>query len=75
MLDKIGLMTERYLQAQIRAGAQAVQLFDSWAGLLEASDWEPHVRPHMEALLTELGRAGVPRVAFLNGAPRVNAAS
>jgi uroporphyrinogen decarboxylase len=46
-------------------------VFDSWAGLLSLADWEAHVRPHVEHLLSELGRAGVPRIYFCNGAPHL----
>ncbi|HJP00529.1 MAG TPA: uroporphyrinogen decarboxylase [Planctomycetota bacterium] len=71
LLASLAQLSASFLLEQWRAGADVLQVFDSWAGLLEASDWETHVRPHMEALLTELGRAGVPRVAFLNGAPHL----
>ena len=35
LLEKITALTESYLEAQVRAGAQAIQLFDTWAGLLD----------------------------------------
>ncbi len=41
----------RYLNAQIAAGADAVQLFDSWVGCLSPDDYRAHVLPHMRALI------------------------
>ena len=60
-----------YAIEQHRAGADVIQVFDSWAGLLSLADWEEHVRPHLVDLLTALGDAGVPRIFFANGAPHL----
>src|SRR4051794_10279404 len=60
-----------FLRAQVDAGASAVQLFDSWAGVLSAADYENWVLPHSRVVFDELrvGRAGegssaVPRIHF-----------
>ncbi len=53
-----------YLRAQIDAGAQAVQLFDSWAGALSAWDYREHVLPHTQAALAGLS---VPTIHFGTG--------
>ena len=45
-----------YLNAQIAAGAQAVQLFDSWVGCLSPADYRAHVLPHMRALIARRSR-------------------
>ncbi|NIW25686.1 MAG: uroporphyrinogen decarboxylase [Gammaproteobacteria bacterium] len=65
-----GLMAE-YLILQHEAGADAVQVFDSWAGVLALPDWERLIRPHLENLLSTVGAAGVPRILFLQNAPHL----
>jgi uroporphyrinogen decarboxylase len=55
-----------YLDAQIEAGAQAVQLFDSWVGTLPPADYRAHVLPHTRALIAAL-RPGVPVIHFGTG--------
>jgi uroporphyrinogen decarboxylase len=61
----------QYLIRQARAGADAVQIFDSWAGLLSRAEWERLIKPHLESLLTAVGAAGVPRILFLQNAPHL----
>jgi len=56
----------RYLNAQIDAGAQAVQLFDSWVGCLSPDDYREFVLPHTRAV-TEGIRPGVPVIHFGTG--------
>ena len=53
-----------YLSAQIDAGAQAVQLFDSWVGCLSPADYRAHVLPHMQKIFSALKDSGVPRIHF-----------
>ncbi len=61
-------VTISYLKAQIAAGAQAVQVFDTWAGILSRQDYDQHVSNHIRRLLLELAGMGVPRIYFvLNG--------
>jgi uroporphyrinogen decarboxylase len=71
LLALIGEATRDYLLAQIRAGAQAVQLFDSWVGVLSAEDFETFVLPPTAALVAELRGAGVPVIYFGNGAAAI----
>ncbi|MDP6539667.1 MAG: uroporphyrinogen decarboxylase [Planctomycetota bacterium] len=71
LLALIAELVARYLQAQARAGAQVLQVFESWGGLLSREDWDVHVRPHTGALLAELAGADRPRVLFQNGAPHL----
>lgn len=52
------------LATQVRHGARAVQLFDSWAGALTVDDYEHFVKPHSERVLFEVGELGVPRIHF-----------
>ena len=53
-----------YLSVQIDAGAQAVQLFDSWAGCLSPSEYRRFVLPHVQYIFSSLGAKHVPRVHF-----------
>ncbi len=53
-----------YLSMQIDAGAQAVQLFDSWVGCLAPADYRQHVLPHVQKIFTALKNKGVPRIHF-----------
>ena len=71
LLDRLTHLVSGYLIEQARAGADAVQVFDSWAGLLSVEEWREHVRPALHSMMTELERAGVPRILFLNGAPHL----
>ena len=58
--------TARYLNGQIAAGAEAVQLFDSWIGVLGPADYRTFVLPHMKALFAKL-TPGVPAIHFGTG--------
>lgn len=58
----------RYLQAQIDAGCQAVQLFDSWAGCLSPVDYRRYVQPFTKQVLDGLP-PDVPVINFLTGNP------
>ena len=71
LLGKLSSAMATYLIGQARAGADAVQVFDSWAGLLSLADWERLIRPHLELLLKTVGEAGVPRILFLQNAPHL----
>lgn len=71
LLDKLARLSARYLAQQAQAGAQVLQVFDSWAGLVSEPDWETHVRPPTERLLAELAATGCPRVYYAQGAPHL----
>jgi uroporphyrinogen decarboxylase len=53
-----------YLSVQIDAGAQAVQLFDSWVGCLGPEEYKMHVLPHVQRIFLALKTKGVPRIHF-----------
>ena len=57
-------LTVAYLRAQVAAGAQAVQLFDSWVGTLSPFDYRQSVAPHMRRLFTGLADLDVPAIHF-----------
>ena len=71
LLGKLSTLMAEYLLLQAKAGADAVQIFDSWAGLLSRASWEKLIRPHLHSLLETVGRAGVPRILFLQNAPHL----
>jgi uroporphyrinogen decarboxylase len=58
----------RYLNAQIAAGAQAVQIFDSWVGCLGVDDYRRYVLPYTRQLVGRIKR-GVPVINFATGNP------
>jgi uroporphyrinogen decarboxylase len=69
LLEKIAETTERYLLAQIAAGAQAVQLFDTWAGLLGPDSYREFGLRYAQRVLRRVEGSGVPRIYFaLNNA-------
>ena len=53
-----------YLQAQIEAGAQAIQVFDSWAGALSRDHYREFALPHTRSILDRVSGAGVPLIHF-----------
>ena len=57
-----------YVHAQFDAGADAVQLFDTWAGVLSREAWTRIVRPHIARFLDETRGAGRPRILFVQDA-------
>jgi uroporphyrinogen decarboxylase len=59
-----------YLNAQIAAGAEAVQLFDSWAGCLGPDDYRRHVLPFVEQVIRGI-TPGVPVISFATGNPQL----
>ena len=65
-LDKIAATVIAYLSSQIRAGAQAVQLFDTWAGVLTPEDYREFVLPYVKKLIAELKKETVPVIYFVN---------
>lgn len=66
LMDRLVQATAAYLNGQIDAGADAVQLFDSWVGCLAPDDYREFVLPHMKRLIQSL-RPGVPVIHFGTG--------
>ena len=66
MMSLIARALGSYLNAQIEAGAQAVQLFDSWVGCLSPDDYREFVLPHTRAVISSV-TAGVPVIHFGTG--------
>ncbi|MFN8179200.1 MAG: oxygen-independent coproporphyrinogen III oxidase [bacterium] len=68
-------LVARYLREQVAAGADAVQIFDTWSGLLDEAGWRERVRPHLVSLFEQTADLGVPRIFFLQDAPHLVAAA
>ncbi len=64
LLERLADMTERHLEAQAKAGAAALQIFDSWIGCLSPDDYRRHVLPVMQRLFRRLGDLEVPKIYF-----------
>ena len=64
LMEKIASITKMYLQEQIREGASAVQLFDSWVGVLGPQDYKKYVLPYSQEVLSGLQ---VPAIHFSTG--------
>ncbi len=57
-----------YLAMQVEAGADALQIFDSWGGALDASTWRHAILPHTSRLVAGAKALGVPVILYVNGA-------
>ncbi|WP_277678512.1 uroporphyrinogen decarboxylase [Gracilibacillus dipsosauri] len=68
LMDKLADMTITYVNAQIQAGAQAIQIFDSWVGALNVADYRTYIKPIMQHIFTELRKNNVPLILFGVGA-------
>src|SRR3989440_4348827 len=66
LMEILSAATARYLNGQIAAGAQAVQIFDSWVGVLAPDDYPAFVQPHMRALIPA-PTPGAPVIHFRTG--------
>src|SRR5690349_17817916 len=64
LMEKLSVVLSDYLVAQIRAGAQAVQVFDSWVGTLSPQDYETFVLPYSQKVLQAASRENVPVIHF-----------
>ncbi len=67
LMEKVALATMDYLKAQIAAGVDAVQLFDTWAGTLTVEDYRQFALPYAREILKEIKAAGVPAILYIKG--------
>jgi uroporphyrinogen decarboxylase len=67
LMAKLSEVAGRYLLAQANAGAQALQLFDSWVGELSPADYAAHVLPYSQRAIEIAREAGVPIIHFGTG--------
>ncbi len=67
LMEKITEMDRLYLNAQITAGAQTIQIFDTWGGIVSPLDYEKFILPYTKKLIDGLDRS-VPIIHFVKGA-------
>ena len=71
LLEKLTASMADYVRLQIDAGAQAIQIFDSWCGILDRAAYEQFALPSVKVLLETVRERGVPSIYFVNGAPHL----
>jgi uroporphyrinogen decarboxylase len=64
LMDALADLTVAHLSAQVEAGAQAIQVFDSWVGSLDPDAYVAYVQPAMRSVFERLGGLGVPTIHF-----------
>jgi uroporphyrinogen decarboxylase len=64
LMTKLVAVTAEYSAEQVRAGADTIQIFDSWVGCLSVEDYRHYVLPHVTALVKRLQKSGVPIIYF-----------
>jgi uroporphyrinogen decarboxylase len=64
LMQKLVAITAEYSAEQVRAGADTIQIFDSWVGCLSVEDYRRYVLPHVTDLVKRLQKTGVPVVYF-----------
>jgi uroporphyrinogen decarboxylase len=67
LMEKLSQTISSYLLAQAKAGAQIVQIFDSWVGCLSQADYREFVLPHSRNVFGALEKAGIPSIHFGTG--------
>ena len=68
LLERLTALSSSYLKGQVESGVDAVQIFETWSGVLSVSDWSLLVKPHLENLLENVGQLGVPCILFMQNA-------
>ena len=67
LMEKLARMTVDYLNYQIDHGANMVQLFDTWAGIFSADEYQAYVLPHVQVIFSQLkGNKKVPKAYYIN---------
>ncbi|MDE2837444.1 MAG: uroporphyrinogen decarboxylase [Chloroflexota bacterium] len=72
LMGRLSGMVKTYLLAQAAAGAQALQLFDSWVGWLSRRDYQEYVFPYTREILSAVKAAGAPVIHFATGSGGLN---
>lgn len=71
LLAKTATAAEAQIDVQIEAGADVIQVFDSWAEVLSADVYRDVVLPHLSRLVTHVQDRGLPCIAFAKGSPHL----
>src|SRR6201996_6819624 len=64
LMGGLAAIATSFLQVQVDAGASAIQLFDSWVGVVSPEDYRQAILPHTSRIFSSLAAAGVPRIHF-----------
>jgi uroporphyrinogen decarboxylase len=64
LMSKLVAVTCEYSAEQVRAGADAIQIFDSWVGCLSVEDYRRYVLPHVTSMVKALKKTGAPIIYF-----------
>ena len=64
LMRKLVAVTAAYSAEQVRAGADAIQIFDSWVGCLSVEDYRRYVLPHVTGMVKQLQKTGAPIIYF-----------
>ena len=64
LMSKLVAVTSAYSAEQVKAGADAIQIFDSWVGCLSVEDYRRYVLPHVTGMVKQLKKTGVPIIYF-----------
>lgn len=65
LMDLLTEVVHSYIEAQIRAGAQAIQVFDTWAGILTREDYARYALPYVTRIFKRIKGSGVPFIYFV----------
>jgi uroporphyrinogen decarboxylase len=71
LADMLASIIGEYMKAQVEAGAQAIQIFDSWAGALSSADYREFVMPHTRKIFAVLRETKVPTIHFGTGTANI----
>jgi uroporphyrinogen decarboxylase len=64
LMGKLVAVTTAYAAEQVRAGADVIQVFDSWVGCLSVEDYRRYVLPHVSGMVKQLQKSGAPIIYF-----------
>lgn len=67
LCEKLATVVSEHLRAQVEAGVQAIQVFDSWVGTLNSADYREFAQPHTRRIFESLEGLGVPTIHFGTG--------
>jgi uroporphyrinogen decarboxylase len=71
LCERLAAATAEYLEAQAAAGADAVQLFDTWAGVLGPEEFREFALPYEKEALKKAAESGTPTILYVNGGSQV----
>jgi uroporphyrinogen decarboxylase len=66
LMEKLTITVISYLSSQVKAGVQAIQIFDTWAGVLSPLDYKKLILPYVKKVTSELRKEGIPIIYFVN---------